>query len=187
MIYISKGIVGKGSTTELVQVIRGGRSIYLSGREADLWLKGRFSFSFSQTAEEERTLHHLVRMGLAEMEPEESNDTRYQILTRCICCPAKAAKRKIGLSMGEKTVLSWLVNAGIRLSTAELVYLIENKVEAGPKFFYPDNRQALVEAIYTVDTITDNILENQMATAGCRDRVVQSILSLLKKKKLLIL
>ncbi len=60
MIYISKGIVGKGSTTELVQVIRGGRSIYLSGREADLWLKGRFSFSFSQTAEEERTLHHLV-------------------------------------------------------------------------------------------------------------------------------
>lgn len=89
--------------------------------------------------------------------------------------------------MEEKTVLSWLVNAGIRLSTAELVYLIENKVEAGPKFFYPDNRQALVEAIYTVDTITDNILENQMATAGCRDRVVQSILSLLKKKKLLIL
>ena len=90
MIYISKGIVGKGSTTELVQVIRGGQSIYLSGREADLWLKGRFSFS--QTVEEERTLHHLVRMGLAEMEPEESNDARYQILTRCICCPAKAAK-----------------------------------------------------------------------------------------------
>ena len=185
MIYISKGIVGKGSTTELVQVIRGGQSIYLFGREADLWLKGRFSFS--QTAEEERTLHHLVRMGLAEMEPEESNDARYQILTRCICCPAKAAKRKIGLSMGEKTVLSWLVNARLRLSTAELVYLIENKVEAGPKFFYQDNRQALVEAIYTVDTITDNILENQMAVAGCRDRVVQSILSLLKKKKLLIL
>ena len=88
---------------------------------------------------------------------------------------------------GRKKVLSWLVNAGIRLSTAELVYLIENKVEAGPKFFYQDNRQALVEAIYTVDTITDNILENQMAVAGCRDRVVQSILSLLKKKKLLIL
>lgn len=92
MIYISKGIVGKGSTTELVQVIRGDRNMYLSGREADLWLKGRFSFS--QTAEEERTLHHLVRMGLAEMEPEESNDARYQILTRCICCPAKAAKKR---------------------------------------------------------------------------------------------
>ena len=89
--------------------------------------------------------------------------------------------------MEEKTVLSWLVNAGIRLSTAELVYLIENKVEAEPKFFYPDNRQELIEAIYTADTIMDNILENQMAVAGCRDRVVQSILSLLKKKKLLIL
>ena len=53
MIYISKGIAGKASTTGLVQVIRGGQSIYLSDIEADLWLKGRFSFALTQTPEEE--------------------------------------------------------------------------------------------------------------------------------------
>ena len=174
MIYISKGIAGKASTTELVQIIRGSQNIYLSDIEADLWLKGRFSFSYIQTPDEERALHHLIGMGLAEA-------------TRCICCPAKAAKRSLGLSAEEKTILFWLVNAGLRLSTAELIYLVENKVEAKPKLLHSDNRQALVELIYTADTIRDNILENKMAAAECRDSVLQSMLSLLKKKKIVIL
>lgn len=187
MIYISKGIAGKASTTELVQVIRGSQNIYLSDLEADLWLKGRFSFAYSQSPDEERALQHLIRMGLAEAEAEENEDTRYWILSRCICCPAKAAKRSFGLSEEEKSILFWLVNSGIRLSTAELIYLMENKIEAKPEVLHADNRQALVELIYTADTIRDNILENKMAAAGCRDGVLQSLLSLLKKKKILIL
>lgn len=187
MIYISKGIAGKASTTELVQIIRGSQNIYLSDIEADLWLKGRFSFSHTQTPDEERAVHHLIRMGLAEAEAEENEDAKYWILTRCICCPAKAAKRSLGLSAEEKTILFWLVNAGLRLSTAELIYLVENKVEAKPELLHSDNRQALVERIYTADTIRDNILENKMAAAECRDSVLESMLSLLKKKKILIL
>lgn len=187
MIYISKGIAGKDSTIDRVQVIRGGQSIYLSGIEADLWLEGRYTFAYSQTLEEEHALYHLIRMGLAEAEPKEHEDARYWILTRCICCPAKAAKRIFGLSIEEKTVLFWLINAGLRLSIAELIYLLENKVEAKPELLHSDNRQALVELIYTADTIWDNILENKMAAAVCRDSVLQSILFLLKKKKILIL
>lgn len=187
MIYISKGIAGKASTTELVQVIRGSQSIYLSDMEAGVWLKGRFSFAYSQTPDEERALQRLIRMGLAEAEAEENEDARYWILSRCICCPAKAAKRSFGLSEGEKTILFWLVNAGLRLSTAELVYLLENKVKAKPELLHSDNRQALVELIYTADTIRDNILENKMAAAVCRDSVLRDMLSLLKKKKILIL
>ena len=187
MIYISKGIAGKASTTELVQVIRGSQNIYLSDIEADLWLKGRFSFAYSQMPDEERALRHLIRMGLAEAEAEENEDAKYWILTRCICCPAKAAKRSLGLSAEEKTILFWLVNAGLRLSTAELIYLLENKVEAKPELLHLDNRQVLVELIYTVETIRDHVLENRMAAAGCRDSVLQSMLSLLKKKKILIL
>ena len=91
------------------------------------------------------------------------------------------------LSAEEKTILFWLVNAGLRLSTAELIYLVENKVEAKPELLHSDNRQALVELIYTADTIRDNILENKMASAECRDSVLQSMLSLLKKKKIVIL
>lgn len=187
MIYISKGIAGKASTTELVQVIRGSQSICLSDMEAGVWLKGRFSFAYSQTPNEERALQRLIRMGLAEAEAEKNEDARYWILSRCICCPAKAAKRSFGLSEGEKTILFWLVNAGLRLSTAELVYLLENKVEAKPELLHSDNRQALVELIYTADTIRDNILENKMAAAVCRDSVLRDMLSLLKKKKILIL
>lgn len=187
MIYISKGIARKASTTDLVQVIRGSQNICLSNIDANLWLRGRFSFAHSQTPDEERALYHLIRMGLAEAEPEENEDARYWILTRCICCPAKAAKRSFGLSTEEKKILFWLVNAGIRLSTAELIYLLENKVEAKPELLYSDNHQALVETIYTADTIMDNILENRMAAAECRDSVIQSMLSLLKEKKILIL
>ena len=187
MIYISKGIAGKASTTGMVQVIRGGQNIYLSDIEADLWLKGRFSFALTQTPEEEHALHHLIRMGLAEAEPEEQEDTKYWILTRCICCPAKAAKRSFGLSAEEKTIVFWLINAGIRLSTAELTYLVENKVKPEPELLYAVNRQSLIEKIYTVSTIADNILENQMAAAKCRDHVVQALLCLLKKKKILML
>ena len=66
-------------------------------------------------------------------------------------------------------------------------YLMENKVEAKPELLHADNRQALVELIYTADTIRDNILENKMAAAVCRDSVLRDMLSLLKKKKILIL
>lgn len=187
MIYISKGTAGKTSIREKVQVIRGGQNVYLSEVEADIWLKGRFSFAFSKTSEEEYALRHLIRMGLAEVESEETEDARYWILTRCICCPATAAKSSLGLSVEEKTILFWLVNAGLRLSTAELIYLLENKVEAKPELLHADNRQVLVEVIYTVDTIADNILENRMAMAQCKNSVLKSMLSLLKKKKILIL
>ena len=146
MIYISKGIAGKGSTTELVQVARGGNEVQLSDK-----------------------------------------DERYWILARCVCCPAKGAKRSFGLAAGEKNLLFWLVHAGIRLSTAELVYLREHKIKADSRLLHPGNRQALVEMIYTAGTIADNLLENRMAAAECRDSVVRDILSLLKKKKLLIL
>lgn len=187
MIYISKGIARRSSTTELVQVVRGSGKVYLSGQEAELWLKGRFSFSVIRTPEEERILCRLIQMGLAEAESEESTDAKYWILTRCICCPSKTAKRIFGLSHEEKKILVWMVSAGLRLTTAELVYLMEHEVEAKPELLHSGNRQALVETIYMADTIADNLLENRMASVGCRDKVVEDILSLLKKKKILIL
>ncbi|GFI28286.1 hypothetical protein IMSAGC012_03418 [Lachnospiraceae bacterium] len=42
MIYISKGIAGKGSKIELVQAARGSQEVHLSDKEAKLWLRGRF-------------------------------------------------------------------------------------------------------------------------------------------------
>lgn len=187
MIYISKGIAGRDSTAELVHVLRGSQDIYLSNKEAELWLRGRFAFAVSKTSEEDFILQHLIRMGLAEAETEECRDSQYWILMRCICCPAKAARKTLGLSGEEKAILFWLINAGIRLSTAELIYLMEHHIEPISGLLHKENRQALIETLYTSDTIADNILENHMTAAECRDNVIHSLLSLLNKRKILML
>jgi len=45
----------------------------------------------------------------------------------------------------------------------------------------------LIERIYTKGTITDNILENQMEKAVFRDDIVKALLSLVAKKRLVVL
>lgn len=81
----------------------------------------------------------------------------------------------------------WLTKAGLRLSTAELVYLVDRNVAPSEDLLYIANRQALVEKIYTVDTIADNVLENQMESAVLRGDTVQALLRLLKKKRIVVL
>lgn len=70
---------------------------------------------------------------------------------------------------------------------AELVYLNEHNVRPEPQLLGAGNRQALTELIYTQENIMDNILETQMERAGCRDISVKAVLSLLKKKRVILL
>ena len=70
---------------------------------------------------------------------------------------------------------------------AELVYLMERDIEPDARYLGQENVQQLVERIYTKDTIFDNILENQMERAEKRDQVVKLVLSLLKKKRIVLL
>lgn len=74
-----------------------------------------------------------------------------------------------------------------RLSMAELVYLHERQIKPAKELLYTDNRQKLVETIYTQENIFDNILECQMEHAACRDKVTAAIMVLLKNKKIVIL
>lgn len=124
----------------------------------------------------------------AQTDPEntEKREQRYRITSRCIFCPADTTKISVLRAM-DKEILQWLKNAGVRLTVAELVYLIENGIKPTQDLLYTDNRQRLIERIYTVDTIADNLLETQMEAAECRDAVVQSLLRLLKKKLVLVL
>ena len=84
-------------------------------------------------------------------------------------------------------MLQWLRNAGLVLSMAELVYLIDRNVQMEEKLLGSGNAQALVERIYTKDTVFNNILENQMERAQARGKVVNAILSLLRKKRIVLL
>lgn len=187
MMYLSKGIVCNGSTEQLLRVNRGGYEYELHGKEAALWLNGRFGIAKPASPAEERVLEHLQRMGLAECEYEETALAKYRILTNCVLCPTKRHGIHFPLSGLEQQIMLWLTKAGLRLSTAELVYLVDRKVTPREHLLYVSNRQALVERIYTVDTIADNVLENQMAAAVLRDDVVQALLQLIKKKRLVVL
>ena len=75
----------------------------------------------------------------------------------------------------------------LRLTVAELIFLREHKIRPEPRYLHSENRQALVEAIYTKNTIVDNCLEQIMECAECRDETVRILLVLLKKKKLIVL
>jgi len=185
MIYISKGLVCKGSTEEILEVAHRGQSFQLTGAPAYTWLNGRYGFARSKTFQEENALRQLSRMGLAEYEDEETAVSQYRILSRCILCPVK--KRGLSVLGMEKELLTWITKAGLRLSTAELVYLVEHQIRPIEELLYEENRQALVERIYTVDTIADNLLETQMEQATERDAVVKTILQLLRKKRLVVL
>ena len=158
MIYLSKGIVQKGSTEQLLFVLYGGQKFELTGNAAAAWLNGRFNFAET--------------LGRNE--------------TPVIFCPADTTESVVLRAM-DKELLQWLKNAGVRLTVAELVYLVENGIKPTQDLLHTDNRQRLIERIYTVDTIADNLLENQMETVKCRDAVVQSLMRLLKKKLVLVL
>lgn len=185
MIYLSKGIVQEGSTEQLLFVLYGGQRYELAGRYAAAWLNGRFNFAEAIGCNE-APVAYLQKLGLAETEPDDHNLSRYRIASRCIFCPTDAQCPAI-LDRQDKMILQWLKNAGIRLSVAELVYLVENDVRPTQDLLYTDNRQHLIERIYTADTIADDLLEHQMETAKCRDAVVRSLLWLLKKKLVLVL
>lgn len=187
MIYISKGIVRTGSTENILTVERGGRCFELTGLQAKLWLDGRYEFNYVNKPDVLRELHTLSKMGLVEYEMDGTALDKYRILSRCVCCAAVTPILSNRVNRFDKIILEWIRSAGLRLSLAELVFLQENRITPVSTLLGPENRQALVEAIYTQCNIADNLLESQMEKAVCRDTVVQSVLNLLKKRKILIL
>lgn len=187
MMYISKGIVKEGSTEQRLTVCYGGAEYVLTGKEAKSWLDGRYGVANVPNNAAETMIGHLHRMGLVECEDEDNAVTKYRLLTRCVLVPTRKTGFIFLLGKTERQVLLWLRKAGIRLSTAELVYLIDREVKPSPQLLYVQNRQSLIERIYTKGTIRDNILEAQMEKAVFRDEIVDAILHLISKKRLVVL
>lgn len=186
MLYISKGMINK-SDSDVLSISRGNQTYRLNGIAAELWNRGRFGFAQTKNIQEENIINSFVKSGLAEREIENTPAAKYHMLTRCVCCPIKSFRPKFLLGALECYLITWIYKAGIRLSTAELVYLYENKILPSKELLHEKNRQALVERIYTADNIADNILEAQMGTAQNRDDVIDAIIGLLRKKYIVLL
>ncbi len=184
--YISKGMVIKPSTEDLLFVTRCGTDFKLTGNLADIWLDGRFAFA-QEKPDQAKNIQYLQRLGLIEQRTEWNSLTEYQILTQCVICAANSKYRWNILTPKESEILKWIRYAGLRLTTAELVFLQEKKIHPIESLLYDCNRQALTEAIYTPENIQDNLLELEMEHSPARKETVRIILSLLRKKRILLL
>lgn len=69
MIYLSKGIVQKGSTEQLLFVLYGGQKFELTGNAAAAWLNGRFKFA-EALGRNEAPAAYLQKLGLVETEAD---------------------------------------------------------------------------------------------------------------------
>ena len=186
MKYISIGAVSSGSTEYILKIAHGGYNFQLDGVLAKLWLNGRSHFCKAEDTIEVKGLTQLLKMGLA-VQAEECDAGEYRALTHCTIVPAECKFPFLFLNRIEKQVLTWLRNAGLVLSMAELTYLVEKNVEIEDKYLGLNNVQTLVERIYSKETICDNILENQMEHAQSREIVVAAIKKLLFKNRIVLL
>ena len=84
-------------------------------------------------------------------------------------------------------MLRWLREAGLVLSMAELTILMDRGIKLQDGLLGSNNVQALVETIYTKETICDNILENQMEHAAAREQTVKAVRPLLNNKRIVLL
>lgn len=114
MIYLSKGIVQKGSTEQLLFVLYGGQKFELTGNAAAAWLNGRFKFA-EALGRNEAPAAYLQKLGLVETEADNDGLSRYRIASRCIFCPADTTGSSVLRAM-DKEILQWLKNAGVRLT-----------------------------------------------------------------------
>lgn len=186
MKYISLGVVKKASTEHIVNVSHCGSNYTLTQELASLWLDGRFGFAQADSPAELRVLDQLRRMGLVmPADPDEAGE--YRVLTQCRIVPVNRSNPYTGLMGNERRIMRWLREAGLMLTMAELVYLMDRNVEPEPGLLGEDNTQSLVERIYTRDTIFDNVLENQMEHVPSRPGTVKTVLALLKKKHIILL
>ena len=186
MKYISLGAVMEPSTEHIVKVSHCGIDYTLTQELASLWLDGRFGFAEAKSPIEMRALNQLYRMGLV-VTADESDAGEYRALTHCRAVPVKRKNPYAGLAGDEKTIMIWLREAGLLLTMAELVFLMDRQVQPELSLLGQENKQALVERIYTSETIFDNVLENQMEHVPSRKQTVRAVLALLKKKHIVLL
>lgn len=187
MIYLSKGIVLRGSTEHILRVSRCGMDFTLTGRQAALWLDGRFGPLEVNDVSMEGKLRQLQRMGLVELTDESGDLAIYRLLTQCVICPAKKKPFVMPLTQTEAVTWQWISKAGLRLTLAELTALADQGTVPDNSLLGEHNRQALTQCIYSANTIFDSILEAKMEHSSARDSVVRAVLGLLRKKRLLLI
>jgi len=186
MIYLSKGILLPCSTKNKTIIIHCGKYFELTDAAAKLWLEGQYQINRLQTGQE-KALQTLLGNGLAETADEADEKAVYRILTNCVVCSKPRRDLLSGLSGTEKILMTWISSAGIKLTVAELVYLTEQKIVPTVDLLGETGIRQLIWTLYANQPAIDCILETLMETSPACDETINGILSLLRKKKLVII
>ena len=187
MMYLSKGIARKRPATQELCVSHCGVSYMLSGLGSQLWRAGQFHLKEAQEVRQLKHLEKLQQLGLVEVSEETGVSGAYQILSQCIICPAKPRPDWEPLLSTEHTAWKWISAAGLRLTIGELTKLFTENVLPTPALLGKENTRALVLALYAGNSGLDTTLELQMAHAPKRDKVVNAVLGLLSKKRIILI
>ena len=97
-----------------------------------------------------------------------------------------AALEKVGL-IESQPGKEFTSEAGLRLTAAELVKLAEAGIEPKAQYLGAENRQRVVDLIYTKENIFDGALEAAMELSPALSTTVKTLLSLLKKKRIILI
>ena len=185
MMYISKGVVKAAFDKESMTVNHRGADVRLDRTQAPIWLAGQYmaqEFKWPNL-----TVNELIDLGVVVMTEEDGPLGRYRLLTDCVIAPAENKLFRKPIKISERNIWEWISKAGIRPTVAELICLEQNQIEPAPELLGEENRQNLVSAIYSSETIGDNILEGLMEHSTFRDDVVDTIYGLLKKKRIILI
>ena len=183
MIYLSKGMLQE-NVRGTVKVNRYGQLMTLEGRQAADWLRGRQAPQYLGQCR----LSELESMGLVETQPgKEFLTDVFRALTRCVIAPRSQRAPYWGLSTMEKNLLRFIREAGMRLTVAELVRIRELKLAADESYLGIEQRQRLVSAIYDASNIEDGVLEAQMERSEALEETVAALLTLLQKRRIILL
>lgn len=177
MIYISKGWL-TSEENGLCSVIRFDTEYNLTKSESEIWLAGQGCLKETDSI---LTVDDLEEFGLVGISEDDSETGIFELLCACFFIPCRT-KNIQPMTVEESYIYKWLSDAGIRLTTAELICLCEKDLLPEKDLLGEDGRQNLVAAIYLDSDINDITLENQAAKAECRSWVLASLLSLVQKK-----
>lgn len=184
MMYLSKGMeVQTGAASEF-RVCRWGKVYALGPITAALWRKG--AAAPAQAADVKGSaIRRLEEMGLVVTTEESRELAAFRLLTDCVLCPS--GKRPFPLWGRERRIWAWLTQAGLRLTSSELICLEERNILPVPELLGESGRQALTEEIYTNTNIFDGILETEMEHSPARDATISAILKLVRTRHLLLI
>lgn len=188
MIYISKGVARKGKNKKGLCIHHFGKPVELYNENALMWQKARYGFAYADTQAEIAVVELLVKKGIAIGENRYSDLDKYHALCRCcIYANPKLIFNLMPLKKEEKRLLVWLKKSEANLTLPELVCLNEKGIKPKKDLLFRKNANKLMRIIYPWYITMTGEMENKMKHSIVRKQTVDSILELLRKKRIVIM